>query len=270
MRAQTLSATLAALLLFGLTGCGDDTLASPAPDETAAAVETPSEEPSDPDLPSNEDLELFVEAIASEKVVTLEGAQSLVIEESPAAGYLKYFTHNVNATIDAGLYTSEASNNVKEIDNGFEICHTEGQEKVCTAYTEFQGEDGLIVDFQIEGRAASERLSMGTGELVEGVGGSTAEFIAAYMNAADTHLIIAYDLHSGASGLEAPSMSYRSEDGRQSQSEDHYGAWNLNPDSKSHYVATFPEASLGGDALLDLWLSETFEQGTVVLPVKGE
>lgn len=268
MRAHTLSAALAALLLFGLTGCGDDTLATPAPDETVSAVETPSEESSDPDLPTNEDLELFVEAIASDKVASLEAAQAVTQEGSAAAGYLEYYTHNVNAQIDAGLYSSDLAGKIKPLENGFEVCYP-GEEH-CAEYTDFEGKNGKIVDFHVAEQAVSERLVMGDGQNAETFGGAEVEFIAAYMNASNSHLIVSYNLYTGDEELDIPLITYRSADGRQSESETHYGMFSLSPDSKSSYVAFFPGASLGGEVHLDFYSYETYQDDVVIFEVSEE
>lgn len=268
MRAQTFSAALAALLLFGLTGCGDDTLASPAPDETAPAVETPSEEPADPDLPTNEDLELFVEAIASDKIANLEAAQSVVQEGSAAAGYLEYYIHNVNAQIDAGLYSSDLTGNVKPLETGFEVCYP-GEEQ-CAEYTSFEGKDGKIVDFHVSEQAVSDRIVVGDHQTAETIGGAQVEFISAYMNASNSHLIVSYNLSTGNEELNMPLIAYRSADGRQSESETHYGMYSLSPDSKSSYVAFFPGASLGGEVHLEFFSNESYQNDTVVFEVGEE
>lgn len=266
MRSNTPVLISATLFALSFTACSDTPLASPAPESSPAEVnEVPTEEPTDPELPSNEELEAYVTAIASDKISTLQEAQSLVQADSPAAGYLKYYTHLIEAQIDAGLYSSDVSSTVEEIEAGFRICREELEEYVCSAYTDFEGKDGSLVNFQLEGRNLSDRLVVGSGETVEGLAGSEFEFIAAYMNSVDSHLIVSYNLSSGDTGQEMPLITYRSEDGRQSQSEFHYGMWSLAPESKSSYVAFFPNAALGGEVLLDVWEDEPYEEKTVVM-----
>ena len=90
------------------------------------------------------------------------------------------------------------------------------------------------------------------------------------MNASDSHLIVSYNMTSGDAGLEMPAVSYRGEDGRQSQSEEHYGSWSLAPESKSSYVTYFPNASLGGEIHVDMCTSDFYEDMTVVLSTVAE
>lgn len=271
MRISALALLIPALFALTLTACGETPLASPAPDASPSEkVEETVEPTADPEMPTNDELLAFVEAIASEKTASLEEAESLVQEESPAAGYLKYYAHNINAQIDAGIYFSDVSSTVEEVDGGFSSCSDVLGEKECIEYTEFEGKDGLLVNFEVEGRNLEDRLVMGSGEAVPGVAGSELEFISAYMNASDSHLIVSYDMTSGGSGLEMPAISYRGEDGRQSQAEEHYGSWSLAPDSKSSYVAYFPNASLGGEIHVEMWTSDVYEDMTVVLPTVVE
>lgn len=261
----------AVVVALGITACSGDPLASPAPESSSPEVsEKSTEEPTDPELPTNEQLEEYVAAIASEKIATLQDAESLVATDSPAADYLRYYTHNVNAQIDGGLYYSDNSNDVEQIEGGFRVCADDVQERVCSDYTDFEGKDGLLVDFQIEGRKVSDRLVAGPRETVAGIAGSEIEFVSAYMNASDSHLIISYDMTSGDSELDQPLITYRGEDGRQSQAEDHYGLWTLAPDSKSSYVAFFPNASLGGEVHLDMWTNDPYDELTVVLPTAAD
>lgn len=125
-------------------------------------------------------------------------------------------------------------------------------ETFCTTYTNFVGQDGKISNFDVQGRDLSERLIMGTGETVEGSDGSEVEFVAAYRNAADSHLYFQYIVRSSTTPMYMPGVSYRNPDGRQSEAEDHVGAWDLAADSYSAYVATFPAGELGGEATVDL------------------
>jgi len=245
-------------------------MASPAPESPSETAETASSEPAkDPNLPSNEDIETFVTAIATSSSSDLNSAKELVLDNSQAAGYLAYYTHNVNAQIDAGLSNLVEPADVAEFENGFETCSTESGERFCTTYTDFEGKDGLITNFKVQDRDLADRLTVGSGETISGPDGSEIEFVAAYRNAYDTHLFVAYNLHSGASETDMPMVSYRGENGRQSQSEEDYGAWSLAPDSMSSYVSVFPGAELGGEAHLEIWTEDSFDITTVIMPTGG-
>lgn len=86
------------------------------------------------------------------------------------------------------------------------------------------------------------------------------------MNADDSHLLVAYKLRSGESETDIPLTSYRGKDGRQSQSENDYGAWSLAPDSMSSYISAFPGAQLGGEVHLEIWTENSLDMTTVVMP----
>lgn len=270
MRSTPLLLTSAALLALGLTGCGDSPMASPASDAPSqSASSSPSEQTKDPDLPSNEDIETFMEAIASNSSSELSSASDLVLEDSPAADYLTYYSHNVDAQIDAGLSGLQEASDIEEEENGLKTCTTEAGDRQCTSYTDFEGKEGLITDFQVQGRDLADRLTVGSGETISGPGGSEIEFVAAYMNAYDTHLLVAFNLTSGSTETDLSTISYRAEDGRQSQAEEHYGSWGLAPDSMSSYIAAFPGATLGGEAHIEIWTENDGQLTTVNMPTSG-
>jgi len=242
-------------LCLSLAACAEEPISSPAPDTSDNESSQPaSESPKDENLPSNEDLKTFVDAIASGQASDLEAAQDFVVPDSNAAGYLRYFTHFQNAEIDAGYSTDFPPDTVEEIDGGFELCDADSYEdNGCTTYTNFQGEEGKITDFQVQDHDIEDRLVMGTGDSVEGPQGAEIEFIAAYRNAADTHLFLAYEVRNGSAELDVSTQSYRNPDGRQTEAENHMGVWTLSPDSRSSYIASFPAGELQGDTYLELW-----------------
>jgi len=249
---------LALVFVFslGLTACSPEPLASPAPEESIEEVEPDVEdEPSqDPDLPTDEDLRSYVDAIANQSASDLQAAEDLVVEGSPADDYLTYYLHYTNALVDAGM-ADYGTSRVREVEDGFELCDS-GEEDICTNYTDFEGKDSKISNFQVQGRELSERLVVGSGETIQGPNGSEIEFIAAYRNAADTDLIFAYTLRSGSTAMLMPDVSYRNPDGRQTQAETHVGAWDLASDSYSSYIAMFPAGELGGQATIEVWPEE--------------
>lgn len=273
------------ILLLALAGCGADdaptaTEATPDDPDTTRPAQYPAEDDTreqdpdpdpDPDedtgLPSEEQLREFVDAIAADTAGPLRDAQDLVAPDSPASDYLTYFAHTTEAEIDAGF--SLLASDVTEVEDGYEACaETEGK-RSCATYTGFTGQEGQIYSFLVEGREIEDRLIMSTGETVEAPRGASLEFVAAYLNANDTHLLVAYELRSGSTGLHMPLTSYRGPEGRQSQSERAWGALNLAPDSMSHYVAMFPGAEQGGELHLELVEEDGGGSSTVVLPTSG-
>lgn len=268
MRRSTL-ATIACLPLV-LASCSDDSLASegspsPEPTPTAESSEASTEPTSDPDLPSDDDIQGFVETIAGWELSDLEQARDAVVEGSPAADYLTYAIHSENSRIDAGN-PNDRDADVNSVEGGFEICEEFEGEETCASYADFIGESGKIQSFSIEGTPVDERLLMGAGTEVEGPAGSSVEFVAAYENASGTHLFVSFELRSGDRALDYPSASYRSTEGRQSQADGTQGSLSLAPESMSHYMASFPGAELGGELLLDLYGPEVQGEETVVVP----
>lgn len=267
-------AVIAGIALLAV-GCSNDQLASPEPTEAPAEStdgDTPeptepsdnSAEPeADPDLPSDEDIESFIQALATSTVSDLEAARELVAEDSAAADYLVYYRHLEEAAIDGG-FSNDAADQINDIEDGFEVCATFEGEENCTTFTEFVGDDGQITDFRVQDRDLSDRLAMGSGEEVSGPGGSSFKLVAAYRNAADTHLFVNFEMRSGKQALDLPIASYRGAEGRQSSAESYTGSSSLAPDSMSHYVVVFPGAEPGGELLLEVY-GETFGSEVVTL-----
>lgn len=272
------TAIIAVASLFALAACGDEPLASPVEDaeSTEPTEESPSPtedeteeaEPEDPDLPSNEDLESFVEAMGSASPDDIRAAEDIVVPGSPAQGYLRHLEHLSEADRDAG-YTSGETATITAVDDGFEMCLP--QEDDCVGvFRDFVGEDGQIYSFNIDDRAMDDVIVMGDGSVIDGPNGTEIEFITAYENAAGTHLIFNYMLRSGSTGLMAPHGSYRSPSGRQSQTEMTNGAWELSPDSMSHYSAIIPGGEIGGEMHLNIIDSDGYELSTVTVPAGSE
>src|SRR5699024_464189 len=112
------------------------------------ATHEASQTPKDENLPSDDEVETFIDAIASNKLSDLEAAEDLVLPDSNAADYLRYYTHYTNALIDAGYSTDYPPSATEKIETGFELCDDDGHgETECSSYTNFKGKDGKIADF---------------------------------------------------------------------------------------------------------------------------
>lgn len=268
------AAVLAVASLLLLTACGDDQpmaspTDSPTPEETETETPEPDEEteepePEDPDLPSDEDLEAYVVAMGSSDPNDVREAESLVVPGSPAEAYLRHIEHLHEADRDAGFSSNDTAR-VTKVDEGFELCWP-GEDECVGVFQNFAGDEGLIYTFSIDDRAMDDVIVMGDGSVIEGPEGSEIEFVTAYENAVGTHLIVSYILRTGSTPLMAPFGSYRSPSGRQSQSEVTNGAWELSPDSMSHYTDFIPGGEIGGEMHLEIIDAEGYTQSTVTVP----
>lgn len=258
MRSKLLPLISVLGLALGLSACSSDPMATADAEPTAEETEERVEEEAsaDPDLPSDEDLEAYAAAIASQSVSDLEAAEDLVVDGSPAANYLAYYTHLRNASIDSGGVTPEPAT-MDDLEHGFELCFSDLGETSCTTYTDFKGREGKITDFLVQDQELSQRLVSGDGERAAGPNGAEVEFVAAYLNADDTHLIYTFTVRSGSEPMYSPMLSYRNPDGRQTNSEYVEGAWELPADSYSSYVGLLPAGELGGEAIIELWPEES-------------
>lgn len=270
MKRITLASAFIALL--ALTSCGnEEQLASPVsatPEAETSPEPTPEiiEEEADPDLPADDDIREYVDAIAGREIGDLRSAEELVVEGSPAAGYLAYFIHSVEAERDSG-FRNYITSTVESIDDGLEICSRADGEELCTDYEAFTGEMGLIYGFEVQGEPVADRLIMGSGSTVEGPGGVSAELISSYRNSSGTHTIVSYIIRSGDQSLMVLDPSFRSPEGRSSKSEQGLGVFDLPANSMSHFTAWFPVSDLGGELHLELMSDDFHEMVDLVVPI---
>lgn len=252
---------LCALLL---TGCGGSDVRPADADSTVTQVDqgaeapveastpTPSEEP---DLPSDDDVRAYVDAVASSNVATFEKAMKLTKTGSLAEAYLTYEIASENANIDGGYPTSSTLVGITSKKGGYQACYTgDAADPVCFLYTDVEGSDGKIVDFTINGLELENRISVGNGTFVPGTAyGVSGKFATSYVTAADNNLIITFQLHTTAVPVSIISATYRSPDGRQSQAANIAGPYDLAPRSLANFSAMFPGAKPGGTVTLSFY-----------------
>lgn len=271
----------AIISLLAVSACGGDgtplshartstpeTEQSETPSETAPVETSRSAEAEDPELPTDEELETYVMAMASSQPDDIREAETLVAPGSPAEAYLRHIEHSYEAERDGGLSASEPAR-VTEVEEGFQMCLPQ-QDECVGVFKDFIGDEGLIYSFSIDDRQMEDVVTLGDGSVVEGPGGSEIEFVTAYENAAGTHLIFNYILRSGETPLMPGYGSYRSPSGRQSQVELLNGTMELMPHSMSHYSAFIPRGELGGELHLDIRDANGYSLSTVTVPSPGE
>jgi hypothetical protein len=133
---------LAVLLPLGLVaGCGGDDQPEPA---------------SGPGLPSQADLKSYFEAITGGDADELARVQADVAADgSLAQAYAAYDAEFVEAAAAVGQ-TGEPTK-VDEVDGGFKAC-VGGSSSQCATWTDLEGKDGKLTDFDINGIELSALL----------------------------------------------------------------------------------------------------------------
>jgi hypothetical protein len=137
----------AAVLLVVLTACSGD--------ETAGSAGSR-------DLPSEEGLARYFDAVASYDPARLRDAQEVAADGSPAQRYAAYLAEFA-AAADAGGQPVPAAE-AEAVDGGFEACGGSGAPDECVTWADLEGEDGELTGFTVGGVALEDSLVHLTGQ----------------------------------------------------------------------------------------------------------
>ncbi|GAA4837401.1 hypothetical protein [Garicola koreensis] len=281
MRAAPLSAVSLAMLV-AVSGCSGSQ-SSPTEDgegevqqmrsETSSAASAEASDSSretaeSEDLPTDDDLHVYVEALASNDVAAAEDARSLTVEGSVADAYLTYQAHVAQALIDAGM-ANMASETVESTDEGFEIC-LESEPADCSIFADFVGSDGKIQNFTVDGKSLDDRLIVSDGSPVPGDQGAELTPVVAYKAASNETLTVGFDLAAGEAPIMYHNVKYRGPDGRQSDSSNSVGAFDLGADSMASQVEAFPGAEIGGELIIEIGYESTMAPVEITVPIEAE
>lgn len=267
---------IAVALVLLASGCGGDDKAKPASGDDKAKVaggpddgdDTADREDADDDLPSDDDIEEYVKALADRDPDALEEALDLTEPGSVAEASLLHTTAVLQAALAAG-YSGEdlAADDIDDIDGGWRICDNGPDD--CNDLTDFEGRGGKIVNYLVDGEEITDRLILGTGEAVPAGDLGTVTLRSAAEQAGENTLVVVVDVTSGDASISIAgyNASYRGEDGRQYSVGNTLGADDLGPDSTTTVALQFETAKVGGDVTIELQ-DEDYDSQTVTLPVR--
>jgi hypothetical protein len=258
------AAFVAVIVTFSATACGGAPDARPADgDETAATVQDPSESPSasaseetETELPSDEDVAAFFEAMASKDPFTMEQVKKFVERGSLAEAYLGYYMAVSNAAIDGGQ--PNPADNVTETDEGYEVCASGSRGKSCSVWGDVEGRDGKIVNFTVDGQELGPRISSGNGKSAAAGGLAEVTFLHAYKSIQSGNLFVCSEVQSNDKAIDLTlyGATYRDPTGRQAKSSDAIGPTDLAPKSRATVCQIFTAANPGGDVTFEVWERE--------------
>lgn len=270
------AAVAVAISIAALAGCGDDGKARPADDSGAVATAAATDEAPgattsesvDPALPSNEDLNRYFEAIASQDVGQLKKASALAGRGSIAEAFLGYQVALLNALVDGGAGGQLQPEELSETDDGFESCPADGSD--CTEFANIEGRDGKIVNFTVNGKDIAPRLAAGDGRPVQAGGLGSATFLYSYQATSSDQLFVLLQVASKGEPITAAGYesTYRSSAGRQSTASDMMGPTDLGAESKATLALIFPGARPGGDVSLSFYSSDFMNEEVVTFPTR--
>lgn len=236
---------LAAVTTLGLVGCGSD---EPDPDnaETAEPVDTVDASDASAPVVEQEDVEkaarAYVDALASEDLVTMRRQQRAAADGSLAQAYIRHQANGAESDLDGG-YPTTLTGEVTERDEGaLRACYEsedDDSETTCYEYSQFKvNAAGEIVTFLIDGKTLKGRLSVGDGTATTT---PLANFIfdSAYITQAGT-LAVSGTIKTKSSKvfIEAGS-NYRSATGRVRAMSSSSGLSEFPADSRSTFTAYF-------------------------------
>jgi hypothetical protein len=138
------------LLPLGLVaGCGGD-------DANGSSKSPSTASPSSSTLPSEADLTAYFTAVAAYDVDGLAAAEKIAAEASPAQGYAAYLGELAASAVAGGQPVEPAE--VDEVDGAFEACGGTGDPDDCVVWSDFEGEDGHLTDFTVNGAKVGDSL----------------------------------------------------------------------------------------------------------------
>ena len=267
------ASVLSLFLAIVLAGCGSDARQASGDNEAAKVESTttlpaPVEGETEISLPSDDTVEDYFQALASNSAADVEDALALTAKGSVAYAYATYFAGYLNADIDGG-FTNEPDVFTK-VDGGFKSCDASGDESSCAVWSDVEGENGKIVNFKIgdtaDGNSFDDRISLGDGSTTQAGNLGSVEYVVAFETLSGTVNIIA----RVKSGIEPISISsydakYRSPNGRQSAVSDAGGPTDLLAKSSATVRLAFPGARLGGTLSLSLFSEDFMREEAVQL-----
>jgi hypothetical protein len=158
--AATLTICSGIALTFAITSCGSD---DPAPATVEASdAAAPVVEQEDVD----EAARAYVEALATNDLVTLRKQQRAVAGGSLAEAYMRHQANGAESNLDGGYPSTESGELTEGDGDVLRACfeNEDRSETNCYDYADFKvNEAGELVDFSIDGKKLKGRLSVGDG-----------------------------------------------------------------------------------------------------------
>ena len=263
--------------LLTLAACGGDPKVRPAtgddsaprvsgsPSSDSASSAAPTE--ADPDLPSDDDLHAYFDALSTANVEALEEAAELAEKGSAAEAYAGYTLAYVNASLDGGTY-SEGSP-VEETEGGYRSCTDPAVDSTCIEWANVEGRGGKVVSFTANDEPVRDRIVVGTGEPVRAGSLASVTLLYAYQSIVSPNLYVVVSVKAGSSPVTAATddATFRGADGRQLKVNDEYGLGptDLDADSSATMVMAFPQAKLGGSATFSVLSGDSMTDEPVVI-----
>ncbi len=251
-----------------ISGCANSTPVAATSEAAANTVEatvppTAAPESTAPTSPSDAEVKLYFEKLASGNPSLMREAIDLAHPGSNAAAYATYLSSFAQAERDAGAPT--VASRVSKIDGGYEMCSPNTAQS-CADYTNLQHTEGKLSDFYAGDGPLSGRLSVGTGESLPLGDLGTVEFISAYRTIAGD-VVIVLDINSSSDGLWV-AADYVAPDGRQSQPTFQVGPNELMRGSLGTLGLIFEGAEFGGSLTIQPYTSEVYDAAAVSIPTQ--
>ncbi|GAB3740490.1 hypothetical protein [Nocardiopsis nanhaiensis] len=255
---------LALAAVLALTSCGlvrdaretSDADAGAADSETGADsdqedAEQDEAEQEDAEDGGAEEAQPYVEALATNSSEGLEDGFDYAQAGSPAHDYLRYQADIALVYEEAGDF--EDPWDVELVGDELEMCHPED----CATYGNFEYQDGLLADFEIEGRAVSDNLYPGFSEVTED--GATVTMGASYTSASADVLVVTFGVEADDdTAFELDNADYVAPDGSRTlgAADTWMGKAEYEPGESGLLLYHFAESEPGGHVSFTLECTE--------------
>lgn len=267
------AAVVGLLIASALGACTSDEEESPNADaESSEATVSPGDEGSD-DVATNGDgppspdvIRSYVEATTAYDEKLLEEAREIVIPGSPADEALDFYLANIDlaATGSSTLPTLE----MREVDDGWQVCWSIETVDDCGEFSNFRGEDGKLVSYDINGTSIDGTTLVGNGTAAEGDWGSVTLRVA---DIGSGSLYVIVDIQAGDVALSVRNgeVTYRTADGEELDAAMTNMATDIEPGQTETFGISVDRATeLAGEVEVSLRTTDGSFEGKVVVPIE--
>jgi predicted small lipoprotein YifL len=273
-------AATALLTAFALTGCGEDPVTKPATGDNNAdtvsesttdqtdASSTP-DEPEEPELPTDEQVETLVVAVASRDAGELKDAIGLTKPGSLANAYVSYVAAAVDALIDGGQSTGYEVTTSK-VDGGYKACFPDEPDRECLTLADFEGEDGLLVDMTVDGKALRGTIVEGSKAAKSSGALGKVEFLYGRANSDGVWVVMKMSSNDQPVNFGPYESTYRTSEGRQvtASSDGVIGPTSLAANSTATVAVLYQSVDLGGQVTMPVYSEDYTGDESVTFATK--
>jgi hypothetical protein len=243
-----------------VSGCSDDADEPEGDDPPSSESASPtSSTSSTSEAPSDAVVEELVRAFASLQIARLTQALDLTQPDSLAYKYTDYQRALANANLDSGAGTGTTYDPPEQVEGGWRICPPAAAGDECVTWADFEGTDGKVSGFTVNGVDISSHIAAGDGsEIRIGRGIGSVKVLYSYESAQSSKLAVVLEVKAEDQHFNLGSAFdavYRDPSaGRITVDDAVVPKPDLEPGNTATIVLLFPPpAKIGGTASFDIY-----------------